>query len=183
MQVSKWGNSLAIRLPASVVEALELKEDDEVEVHAADDRAFGIARDRSRERALARIRRFARNSLLSGSLIARRPTPGKVDAGRIPRQQCPRPRFHHRSSRGEGAGAARARLNPRRATAQRIHQSCKTQARHDMVRGARGARRYPYPLSNDPPDGHRYARGCAPDCLMLWVCDFRCADRCFGALR
>jgi antitoxin component of MazEF toxin-antitoxin module len=26
MQVSKWGNSLAIRLPASVVEALELHE-------------------------------------------------------------------------------------------------------------------------------------------------------------
>lgn len=26
MQVSKWGNSLAVRLPASVVEALELKE-------------------------------------------------------------------------------------------------------------------------------------------------------------
>ena len=32
MQVSKWGNSLAIRLPASVVEALRLKEGDEVEV-------------------------------------------------------------------------------------------------------------------------------------------------------
>jgi len=26
MQVSKWGNSLAIRLPASVVEALQLRE-------------------------------------------------------------------------------------------------------------------------------------------------------------
>ena len=58
MQVSKWGNSLAIRLPASVVEALQLKAGDEVEVHVADDRAFGIARDRSRERALVRIRAF-----------------------------------------------------------------------------------------------------------------------------
>jgi antitoxin MazE len=58
MQVSKWGNSLAIRLPASVVEALRLKEGDEVEVHVAHDRAFGIARDRSREHALARIRAF-----------------------------------------------------------------------------------------------------------------------------
>jgi len=58
MQVSKWGNSLAIRLPAAVVEALRLKEGDEVEVHVADDRAFGIARDRSRGRALARIRAF-----------------------------------------------------------------------------------------------------------------------------
>lgn len=55
MQVSKWGNSLAIRLPASVVEALKLKEGDEVEVHVVGERAFDIARDRSRERALKRI--------------------------------------------------------------------------------------------------------------------------------
>ncbi len=58
MQVSKWGNSLAIRLPAAVVEALKLKEGDEVEVHVVGERAFDIARDRSRERALARIRAF-----------------------------------------------------------------------------------------------------------------------------
>jgi antitoxin MazE len=55
MQISKWGNSLAIRLPASVVEALKLKEGDEVEVHVVGERAFDIARDRSRERALRRI--------------------------------------------------------------------------------------------------------------------------------
>ena len=58
MRVAKWGNSLAIRLPASVVEALQLKEGDEVQVEVADARAFGIARDDSRERALARIRGF-----------------------------------------------------------------------------------------------------------------------------
>ncbi len=55
MQVSRWGNSLAIRLPAAVVEALELKEGDEIEVRVAGERAFDIARDRSRERALKRI--------------------------------------------------------------------------------------------------------------------------------
>jgi antitoxin MazE len=33
MRVSKWGNSLAIRLPASVVKALQLKEGDQVEIH------------------------------------------------------------------------------------------------------------------------------------------------------
>jgi antitoxin MazE len=65
MRVSKWGNSLAIRLPASVVEALELKEGDEVEVHVAGERAFDVARDRSRERALARSRAF-RKSLPAG---------------------------------------------------------------------------------------------------------------------
>ena len=56
MQVSKWGNSLAIRLPAAVVEALDLKEGDEVEVRVVGERDFDIARDRSRERALKRIR-------------------------------------------------------------------------------------------------------------------------------
>ena len=30
MQVSKWGNSLAVRLPAAVVEALELKDGDQI---------------------------------------------------------------------------------------------------------------------------------------------------------
>jgi antitoxin MazE len=58
MRVSKWGNSLAIRLPASVVEALKLKEGDEVEIHVVGERAFHVARDRSRERALERIRAF-----------------------------------------------------------------------------------------------------------------------------
>jgi antitoxin MazE len=56
MQVSKWGNSLAIRLPAVIVEALNLKEGDEVDIRVAGQRAFDIELDRSRERALARIR-------------------------------------------------------------------------------------------------------------------------------
>jgi antitoxin MazE len=58
MRVAKWGNSLAIRLPAAVVETLQLKEGDEIDVQVAGERAFDIARDRSRERALARVRAF-----------------------------------------------------------------------------------------------------------------------------
>ena len=60
MQVSKWGNSLAIRLPAGVVEALALKEGDQIEVRVAGARSFEIDRDRSRERALKRIRQLRR---------------------------------------------------------------------------------------------------------------------------
>ena len=60
MQVSKWGNSLAVRLPAAVVEALELKEGDQIEIRVARRRAFEIGRDRSRERALARLRKLQR---------------------------------------------------------------------------------------------------------------------------
>lgn len=56
MRVAKWGNSLAIRIPAEVAEALELKEGDEVEVRVAGSRAFDVDRDRRRERAMERIR-------------------------------------------------------------------------------------------------------------------------------
>jgi antitoxin MazE len=58
MRVSKWGNSLAIRIPASVAEALELKEGDEVDIRVAGTRAFDADLDRSRQKALARIKAF-----------------------------------------------------------------------------------------------------------------------------
>jgi antitoxin MazE len=60
MQISKWGNSLAIRLPAAVVEALDLKEGDEIDIRVAGERAFDIERDRTRERALERMRSMRR---------------------------------------------------------------------------------------------------------------------------
>ncbi len=60
MQVSKWGNSLAVRLPSAVVEALELKDGDQIEVRIAGPREFEVSRDRSREKALTRLRRLRR---------------------------------------------------------------------------------------------------------------------------
>ena len=60
MRVSKWGNSLGIRLPASVVETLDLKEGDEIEISVAGKREFKVGRDRSRERAIESLRRKAR---------------------------------------------------------------------------------------------------------------------------
>lgn len=56
MRVSKWGNSLAIRLPSGVVDALRLEEGDEVEVTVRGQRAFEVARDVSRGEALERLR-------------------------------------------------------------------------------------------------------------------------------
>jgi antitoxin MazE len=56
MQVSKWGNSLAVRLPRAVVEALKLKEGDDIEITVAGTRAFEVSRDRKREEALKRLR-------------------------------------------------------------------------------------------------------------------------------
>ncbi len=58
MQVAKWGNSLAIRIPAAVVEALELTAGDEIEIHIADAREIAIARKPGREDLLKRLRSF-----------------------------------------------------------------------------------------------------------------------------
>jgi len=60
MQVAKWGNSLAVRLPSQVVEALDLKEGDQVEIRIANRREFAVRRDPARERALSRLRRMRR---------------------------------------------------------------------------------------------------------------------------
>jgi antitoxin MazE len=58
MYVAKWGNSLAIRIPASVVEALGLKPGDEVEVKVEGDRSFALSRKPNREDLLRRLRAF-----------------------------------------------------------------------------------------------------------------------------
>ena len=60
MQVSKWGNSLAVRLPAPVVEALSLKEGDQIEIRIADARTFEVSPDTSKLRAIARLRKLRR---------------------------------------------------------------------------------------------------------------------------
>jgi len=54
------GDSLAIRLPAAVVEALELKEGDDIEIRVAGKRAFEVSRDQSRRRAVENLRRLRR---------------------------------------------------------------------------------------------------------------------------
>lgn len=58
MQVSKWGNSLAIRLPAAVVEVLQLEEGDDVEVVVAGERSFQVRKKPGSSALLARVRRL-----------------------------------------------------------------------------------------------------------------------------
>jgi antitoxin MazE len=56
--VAKWGNSLAIRLPAAVVEALKLQAGDEIEIHVAGSRAFEIKKRAAPRELLASLRKF-----------------------------------------------------------------------------------------------------------------------------
>jgi antitoxin MazE len=58
MQVAKWGNSLAVRLPAAVVEALELEEGDDIEIHIAGARELIVSRKPGRKELLKRLRAF-----------------------------------------------------------------------------------------------------------------------------
>jgi antitoxin MazE len=55
MQINKWGNSLAVRLPSAVVERLGLKEGDDIRIDVADPHHFRIARDTRRDDALAAL--------------------------------------------------------------------------------------------------------------------------------
>lgn len=59
MNIAKWGNSLAVRLPVTVVEALELKEGDQIEIGIAGPREFIVSRDKSREKAMETIKRLS----------------------------------------------------------------------------------------------------------------------------
>ncbi len=58
MQVSKWGNSLAIRLPALVVEVLELKEGDDIEINVAGARSFEVEKSSCTKDILSRLRKY-----------------------------------------------------------------------------------------------------------------------------
>jgi antitoxin MazE len=58
MQVSKWGNSLAIRLPAAVVEVLGLKAGDDIEITAAGNEQFVVQRAPTSREVLERLRKY-----------------------------------------------------------------------------------------------------------------------------
>lgn len=58
MKVAKWGNSLAVRLPQAVVEAMDLKEGDEIDLHVVGTGAVEIERSKSIRELLARLRKY-----------------------------------------------------------------------------------------------------------------------------
>ena len=59
MKIFRWGNSLAVRLPAAIVEAFDLKEGDDVDVRVAGiGTTIDAAQKADREEWLKRLRRF-----------------------------------------------------------------------------------------------------------------------------
>lgn len=60
MRVSRWGNSLAVRLPRKLVEQMRLAEGDEVDLTLVDRSAIGIAKPDTPDDVLARLRALQR---------------------------------------------------------------------------------------------------------------------------
>ena len=58
MQVAKWGNSLAVRLPAKLVAELGLAEGDEIEVVRASRERLEIERKEKRDQAIEGLRQL-----------------------------------------------------------------------------------------------------------------------------
>ena len=56
MRIAKWGNSLAIRLPKDLVEALSLKAGDELEIVESTRQRLAVAKDERRKKALENMR-------------------------------------------------------------------------------------------------------------------------------
>lgn len=58
MRVARWGISLAVRIPAGVVDALGLKAGDEVEIRVANRRDLEIASEQDRKDLIRSLRAF-----------------------------------------------------------------------------------------------------------------------------
>lgn len=57
MQVARWGNSLAVRLPADLVRRLDLREGDRIDLRPGDE-GLAVVRQPRPEEILAGLRRF-----------------------------------------------------------------------------------------------------------------------------
>ena len=58
MQVVKWGNSLAVRFPATLVKALDLKEGEEIDLYPAGAHVFEVTKKSEAKKLLQRLHQF-----------------------------------------------------------------------------------------------------------------------------
>lgn len=60
MKFAKWGNSIAVRIPADVVAKLGISPNDEAKIKVTGESSFEIVRNRSRQEAIEAIRKLRR---------------------------------------------------------------------------------------------------------------------------
>jgi antitoxin MazE len=60
VKFAKWGNSIAVRIPAEVVLKLGISPNEEAQIKVTGEHSFEVTRDRRRQEALEAIRKLAR---------------------------------------------------------------------------------------------------------------------------
>jgi antitoxin MazE len=58
MKVARWGNSLAVRLPVAVVDALQLKEGEEIVIQVTGARTLEVSRKPNARELLKLLRKY-----------------------------------------------------------------------------------------------------------------------------
>ena len=71
MKVSKWGNSLAVRIPADVATELQLKEGDEIELRRGESQVIELVRAASRRERIEKLREILKDTLPEDSRFNR----------------------------------------------------------------------------------------------------------------
>lgn len=56
MKFAKWGNSIAIRVPAEVVAKLGISPDEEAQIKVTGEHSFEVTRDLRRQQAIEKLR-------------------------------------------------------------------------------------------------------------------------------
>jgi antitoxin MazE len=60
LKFAKWGNSIAVRIPADVIARLGISADDDAQIKVTGEYSFEVTRDRRREEAIEAIGKLAR---------------------------------------------------------------------------------------------------------------------------
>ncbi|MBU3670233.1 MAG: AbrB/MazE/SpoVT family DNA-binding domain-containing protein [Polynucleobacter sp.] len=69
IQVSKWGNSLALRIPAAIIKEIHLKDGDRVDATLSSDGALVIRPQKLDRKTLAKMAKEFRESMKIGKSV------------------------------------------------------------------------------------------------------------------
>jgi antitoxin MazE len=58
LKFAKWGNSIAVRIPAEVVAKLGISPNDDADIRVTGEHSFEVTRDRRREDAIEQLRKL-----------------------------------------------------------------------------------------------------------------------------
>ena len=58
MKFAKWGNNIAVRIPAEVVAKLGISPDEEAQIKVTGEYSFEVTRDRRRQEAIEKMRKL-----------------------------------------------------------------------------------------------------------------------------